>query len=86
MLAGTDPAVTVGSAPAVASVSFDRRPPLVQAGRHATAARPAAAVTIHIHPPAGTNEREIARLVEERLRRLDAQRQARRRSRLTDLD
>ncbi|OAI59002.1 hypothetical protein RSP795_21835, partial [Ralstonia solanacearum] len=52
----------------------------------AAAPAPAAPITIVINPPAGSDERLIARLVEDRLRQLENQRAARGRSRFTDTD
>ena len=71
-----------------AKVAIDARPPISATGSTGTAA-PAAAlgpVEIHIHPPAGTSEQLIARMVAEEIRRLEAQRGAQARSRLTDRD
>ncbi|MDC6179540.1 phage tail tape measure protein [Ralstonia solanacearum] len=81
--------IAIGAAPAVASpVRFDTRAPLVGGPGTGTAAAPAPAapITIVINPPAGSDERLIARLVEDRLRQLENQRAARGRSRFTDTD
>ncbi len=81
--------IAIGAAPAVASpVRFDTRAPLVGGLGAGTAAAPAPAgtITIVINPPAGSDERLIARLVEDRLRQLEKQRAARGRSRFTDTD
>ncbi|MDC6293998.1 phage tail tape measure protein [Ralstonia pseudosolanacearum] len=81
--------IAIGAAPAVASpVRFDTRPPLVAGTGAGSAAAPAATapITIVINPPAGSDERLIARLVEDRLRQIENQRAARGRSRFTDRD
>ncbi|WP_043946792.1 hypothetical protein, partial [Ralstonia solanacearum] len=81
--------IAIGAAPAVAGpVRFDTRAPLVGGLGPASAAAPAPAapITIVINPPAGSDERLIARLVEDRLRQLENQRAARGRSRFTDTD
>ncbi|MGA4418642.1 phage tail protein [Ralstonia nicotianae] len=81
--------IAIGAAPAVASpVRFDARPPLVAGTGTSSATAPAAAapITIVINPPAGSDERLIARLVEDRLRQIENQRAARGRSRFTDTD
>ncbi|OIT17075.1 phage tail protein [Ralstonia solanacearum] len=88
-LAGIGAGISIGAAPAVASpVRFDTRPPLVAGAGGGAAAAPAASapIVINIHPPAGTDEGLIARLVEERLRQVESQRAARSRSRFTDGD
>ncbi len=79
--------IAIGTAPAVAGpVRFDTRAPLVGGLGTAAAPAPAAPITIVINPPAGSDERLIARLVEDRLRQLENQRAARGRSRFTDTD
>ncbi|BCL91375.1 bacteriophage membrane protein [Ralstonia solanacearum] len=87
-MTGIGAGIAIGAAPGVASpVRFDTRPPLVASSGAGTAAPVAAApVTIVINPPAGSDERLIARLVEDRLRQIENQRAARGRSRLTDTD
>ncbi|WP_066738211.1 phage tail tape measure protein [Cupriavidus sp. D384] len=87
-MAGVGAGLAIGTGQATASVRFDTRPPIAAPTRAATAAPPAAAapVVIHIHPPAGADEQLIARLVAERIERLEGQRAARARSRLTDRD
>jgi len=73
-------------APPAERVPIDTRPPLARPARASQATAPAApaSIVIHIHPPAGTDERAIARAVAAELQRLEAQRNARARSRLTD--
>ncbi len=79
--------IAIGTAPAVAGlVRFDTRAPLVGGLGTAAAPAPATPITIVINPPAGSDERLIARLVEDRLRQLENQRAARGRSRFTDTD
>ncbi|WP_175459853.1 phage tail tape measure protein [Ralstonia sp. 25mfcol4.1] len=87
-MAGIGAGLAIGTGQATAAVRFDTRPPIAAPSRAATAAPPAASapVVIHIHPPAGADEHLIARLVAERIERLEAQRAARARSRLTDRD
>ncbi|QOK96364.1 phage tail protein [Ralstonia pseudosolanacearum] len=87
-MTGIGAGIAIGASPAVASpVRFDTRPPLVASTGAGTAAPAAAApITIVINPPAGSDERLIARLVEDRLRQIENQRAARGRSRLTDTD
>ncbi|NKA07279.1 phage tail length tape measure protein [Ralstonia solanacearum] len=87
-MTGIGAGIAIGAAPAVASpVRFDTRPPLVASSGAGTAAPAATApITIVINPPAGSDERLIARLVEDRLRQIENQRAARGRSRLTDTD
>ncbi len=87
-MTGIGAGIAIGAAPAVASpVRFDTRPPLAASSVSGTAAPAAAApITIVINPPAGSDERLIARLVEDRLRQIENQRAARGRSRLTDTD
>ncbi|QKL75384.1 phage tail protein [Ralstonia solanacearum] len=87
-MTGIGAGIAIGAAPAIASpVRFDTRPPLAASSVAGTAAPAAAApVTIVINPPAGSDERLIARLVEDRLRQIENQRAARGRSRLTDTD
>ncbi|MCK4131014.1 phage tail protein [Ralstonia nicotianae] len=87
-MTGIGAGIAIGAAPAIASpVRFDTRPPLAASSGAGTAAPAAAApVTIVINPPAGSDERLIARLVEDRLRQIENQRAARGRSRLTDTD
>ncbi|WP_247319007.1 phage tail tape measure protein [Ralstonia pseudosolanacearum] len=87
-MTGIGAGIAIGAAPAIASpVRFDTRPPLVASSGAGTAAPAAAApITIVINPPAGSDERLIARLVEDRLRQIENQRAARGRSRLTDTD
>jgi len=80
--------LAIGAGQAAAAVRIDSRPPIASPARTAAVAQPAAAtpVVIHIHPSAGADEQLIARLVAERIERLEAQRAARSRSRLTDRD
>ncbi|MGA4045412.1 phage tail tape measure protein [Ralstonia nicotianae] len=87
-MTGIGAGIAIGASPAVASpVRFDTRPPLAASSGAGTAAPAAAApITIVINPPAGSDERLIARLVEDRLRQIENQRAARGRSRLTDTD
>ncbi len=87
-LTGIGAGIAIGASPAVASpVRFDTRPPLAASSVAGTAAPAAAApITIVINPPAGSDERLIARLVEDRLRQIENQRAARGRSRFTDTD
>ncbi|WP_405126688.1 phage tail protein [Ralstonia pseudosolanacearum] len=87
-MTGIGAGIAIGASPAVASpVRFDTRPPLAASSVAGTAAPAAAApITIVINPPAGSDERLIARLVEDRLRQIENQRAARGRSRLTDTD
>ncbi|QKM41534.1 phage tail protein [Ralstonia solanacearum] len=87
-MTGIGAGIAIGAAPAIASpVRFDTRPPLAASSVAGTAAPAAAApITIVINPPAGSDERLIARLVEDRLRQIENQRAARGRSRLTDTD
>lgn len=87
-MAGIGAGLAIGTGQAAANVRFDTRPPIAAPTRSATAAPPAATapVVIHIHPPAGADEQLIARLLAERIERLEAQRAARARSRLTDRD
>ncbi|MGA4360810.1 phage tail protein [Ralstonia nicotianae] len=87
-MTGIGAGIAIGAAPAIAlPVRFDTRPPLAASSGAGTAAPAAAApVTIVINPPAGSDERLIARLVEDRLRQIENQRAARGRSRLTDTD
>ncbi|MGD7075498.1 phage tail protein, partial [Ralstonia pseudosolanacearum] len=87
-MTGIGAGIAIGASPAVASpVRFDTRPPLVASSGAGTAAPAAAApITIVINPPAGSDERLIARLVEDRLRQIENQRAARGRSRFTDTD
>lgn len=89
--AAADPSMTGSPSPIAAALSnpvpIDRRPPLAAGTMAAPAAAAAPApITINIYPPAGADEREIARLVEEKLRQIEAQRSARQRSSLTDRD
>lgn len=88
MLAGAGTGIAIGTAPALASVLFDTRPPLARPAATTSNATPIAQapIVINIHPPAGADEHLIARLVEEKLRQIDSQRAARERSRLTDRD
>ncbi|MGA4103143.1 phage tail protein [Ralstonia nicotianae] len=87
-LTGIGAGIAIGASPDVASpVRFDTRPPLAASSVAGTAAPAAAAtITIVINPPAGSDERLIARLVEDRLRQIENQRAARGRSRFTDTD
>ncbi|MBP0633300.1 phage tail tape measure protein [Cupriavidus sp. AcVe19-1a] len=87
-LAGVGAGVAIGTAPAAAAVKFDTRPPLGAPAAGATyqAVAPAAPITINVYAAPGMDEREVARLVEEKIRQLDAQRGARQRSSLTDRD
>ncbi|MGA3705143.1 phage tail protein [Ralstonia nicotianae] len=87
-MTGIGAGIAIGAVPAVASpVRFDTRPPLAASSGAGTAAPAAAApITIVINPPAGSDERLIAHLVEDRLRQIENQRAARGRSRLTDTD
>lgn len=86
-LAGIGAGVTVAAAPAAANVPIDTRPPISASAQRAPApGTPPAPIIINIHPPAGADERLIARLVEDKLRQIESQRAARQRSRLTDRD
>lgn len=86
-LAGIGAGVAVAAAPAAANVPIDTRPPIAASAQRAPApATPPAPIIINIHPPAGADERLIARLVEDKLRQIESQRAARQRSRLTDRD
>ncbi|MCY1204536.1 phage tail tape measure protein [compost metagenome] len=87
-LAGIGAGMAIGTGQAAGKVAIDTRPPITAAGSTGAAA-PADAlgpVEIHIHPPAGTSEQLIARMVADEIRRLEAQRGAQARSRLTDRD
>lgn len=87
-MAGIGAGIAIGAGSAAAGVSIDSRPPISAASRAGGApmAAPAAPIVINIHPPAGADEQLIARLVAERIERLEAQKSARGRSRLTDKD
>jgi len=87
-MAGIGAGIAIGTGSAAAGVSIDSRPPISAASRTGGApmAAPAAPIVINIHPPAGADEQLIARLVAERIERLEAQKSARGRSRLTDKD
>lgn len=87
-LASVGAGVAVGTTPAVAAVKFDTRPPVsAMAGTAAPApVQQAAPITINVYAAPGMDEREIARLVDEKLRQAETQRAARDRSRLTDRD
>jgi hypothetical protein len=86
-MAGIGAGIAIGTGHATA-VAIDSRPPIASTPRPAAngAAGAAAPVIIHIHPPAGTSEQTIARMVAAELQRVEAQRRARARSRLTDKD
>ncbi len=88
VLAGIGAGMAIGTGQAAAKVAIDTRPPISAAGSTGAAAPGAALgpIVIHIHPPAGTSEQLIARMVAEEIRRLEAQRGAQARSRLTDRD
>lgn len=83
---GTGIAVSTGSA--VAGVSIDSRPPIAAQALPGSAPAPTAPapIVINIHPPAGTDEQTIARMVAMELQRIESQKSARSRSRLTDKD
>lgn len=87
-MAGIGAGIAIGTGSAAAGISIDSRPPISAASRTGGAqmAAPAAPIVINIHPPAGADEQLIARLVAERIERLEAQKSARSRSRLTDKD
>ncbi|WP_455154832.1 phage tail tape measure protein [Cupriavidus campinensis] len=87
-MAGIGAGIAIGTGSAAAGVSIDSRPPISAASRSggAPVAASTTPVVIHIHPPAGADEQLIARLVAERIERLEAQKSARGRSRLTDKD
>lgn len=87
-MAGIGAGIAIGTGSAAAGISIDSRPPISAASRTggAPVAAPTTPVVIHIHPPAGADEQLIARLVAERIERLEAQKSARSRSRLTDKD
>lgn len=87
-MAGIGAGIAVGTGPALAGVAIDSRPPIESPTRAAGSVAPAAStpIVINIHPPAGTNEQTIARMVAAEIQRLDAQKSARARSRLTDRD
>lgn len=80
--------IGIGTGSAAAGVSIDSRPPISAASRTGGApmAAPTTPIVINIYPPAGADEQLIARLVAERIERLEAQKSARSRSRLTDKD
>lgn len=87
-MAGIGAGIAIGTGSAAAGISIDNRPPISAASRTGAAAMPVAStpVVINIHPPAGADEQLIARLVAEKIERLQAQKSARSRSRLTDKD
>lgn len=87
-MAGIGAGIAIGTGSAVAGISIDNRPPISAASRAGATAMPVAStpVVINIHPPAGADEQLIARLVAEKIERLEAQKSARSRSRLTDKD
>lgn len=87
-MAGIGAGIAIGTGSAAAGISIDSRPPISAASRTGGApmTAPAAPIVINIHPPAGADEQLIARLVAERIERLEAQKSARSRSRLTDKD
>ncbi|SDP45971.1 phage tail tape measure protein, TP901 family, core region [Ralstonia sp. 25mfcol4.1] len=87
-MAGIGAGIAIGTGSAAAGISVDNRPPLSAASRTGAVATPVAStpVVININPPAGADEQLIARLVAERIERLEAQKNARGRSRLTDKD
>jgi len=87
-MAGIGAGIAIGTGSAAAGVGIDSRPPISAASRSggAPVAASTTPVVIHIHPPAGADEQLIARLVAERIERLEAQKSARGRSRLTDKD
>lgn len=86
-MAGIGAGIALGTAQAGA-VRVDNRPPIAAPSPASAGAAPTASapVIINIHPPAGTNEQTIARMVAAELQRLEGQRRARARSRLTDKD
>lgn len=87
-ITGIGAGIAIGTGSAATGISIDSRPPISAASRTGGApmAAPAAPIVINIHPPAGADEQLIARLVAERIERLEAQKSARSRSRLTDKD
>lgn len=87
-MAGIGAGIAISTGSAAAGISIDSRPPISAASRAGAAAVPVAStpVVINIHPPAGADEQLIARLVAERIERLEAQKSARSRSRLIDKD
>jgi len=87
-MAGIGAGIAIDTGSAAAGISIDNRPPISAASRTGAAAIPVAStpVVINIHPPAGADEQLIARLVAEKIERLEAQKSARSRSRLTDKD
>ncbi|MFC4519077.1 phage tail tape measure protein [Cupriavidus pinatubonensis] len=87
-MAGVGFGLAVGTGPAAAGPAIDNRPPLTPPARTAASAavQAPAPVTINIYPPAGADERAIARVVSAELQRVESQRNARARSRLTDLE
>lgn len=86
-MAGIGAGIAIGTGSA-AAVSIDSRPPISAASRAGGVAMPAAPTptVINIYPPAGADEQLIARMVAAQIERLDAQKSARSRSRLTDKD
>lgn len=85
-LAGIGAGIAIGTGQA-AAVGIDTRPPIGAAAGSAPAVTTAPApIIINIHPPAGTDEQTIARMVATELQRVESQRNARTRSRLTDKD
>lgn len=86
-MAGIGAGIAIGTGSA-AAVSIDSRPPISATSRGGGVAMPAAPTptVINIYPPAGADEQLIARMVSAQIERLDAQKSARSRSRLTDKD
>ncbi|MWL87145.1 phage tail tape measure protein [Cupriavidus sp. SW-Y-13] len=74
------------AAPAIAGVTFDKRPPLAASSAGKGVGMAPAPIVINVYPPAGTNEQTIARMVATEIQRVEARQQARVRSRLTDQD
>ncbi|UBM11722.1 phage tail tape measure protein [Cupriavidus metallidurans] len=86
-MAGVGAGMAIGAGQAAASIPIDMRPPIAgQAAARAVPAPSLGPIEIHIHPPAGTDEAQIARMVAAEIRKIEAQQSARARSRLTDKD
>ncbi len=87
-MAGIGFGLAIGTGPAAAGTAIDNRPPLTPPAHTAASAtvQAPAPVIINIYPPAGADERAIARMVSAELQRIESQRSARARSRLTDLE
>lgn len=65
---------------------IDTRPPLAQHGAAAAQGGGTRNYTLHIHAAPGANERELARLMEEAIERIERKYSARKRSELSDYD